>query len=132
MFDALAAMSTGKVVALTVFGALALIVIIGAAIALSAILGPGMVAVRGEHGVKPRRPMSASARVLGVGIVLLAVGVGILLGALAASVLGAWGMFGIVIISAGIGLVLFYLVVARAEKRQRPAADEAAESAQGS
>ena len=76
MWESLAAMSTGKVIALSIAGGLGFIAIAGALVGLSAILGPGLAAVLREGGSTrdAQARMPVSVRVLGYGVVLVAVG----------------------------------------------------------
>jgi len=131
MMEALAAMSTWKLIALGLFGTIALLFIGIIVLGTVAILGPGMRAVHGAMGAiqnlgeKRQRPkMPISVRVLGVGIVFLAVGLGIVIALVALPAVGGWGMFGVLMLSIGAGLVIFYLIAAKTEK-QAEGADQA-------
>ena len=131
MWDALAVMSTGKLIALGVLGFIVLIVVSAAIVALAAILGPGIFAGPGRVGTgrwsggapretpQQRPPMPISVRVLGFGIVFVAVGLGIVLSLLIAPAAGFWGAAGAVVLCAGLGLIVFYVMAEKAEKAER-------------
>ncbi len=111
--EALATMGVGKLIVVGIFGILALILIVGLIIAVAAVLGPGM-QKRGA-GATPAR--SVSVRVLGFGIVSLTIGSGIVVSIYALPMVTTWGTIGVVFLSAGIGLVIFYLVASRVKGR---------------
>ena len=130
MWDALAVMSTGKLIALGVLGFIALIIVSAVIVALAALLGPGIFAGPGRvrtgrwsgggptEAVARRPPTLVSIRVLGFGIVFLAVGLGIVLSLLVVSAAGFWGMVGAVVLCAGLGLIVFYVIASKAEKER--------------
>lgn len=122
MFEALAAMSTGKVVVLGITTVLVAGILFVLVVATTALLGPGKQALRLANkavpnigGVEIPRSMPTSVKILGFGLMLLLVGLGVVIAA-AIPTLTGWGMFGIILLAAGIGLLLFYLIVARHEK----------------
>ncbi len=119
MMESLATMSIWKLIVLGAFGIAVLLFIILLTLGTAAILGPGMHAVRGAMSVLPRheRPrMPVSVRVLGAGVVFLAVGLGMVLTLALFPNIGGWAMFGVLMLCLGIGLVAFYLVASRAER----------------
>lgn len=123
MFEALAAMSTGKVVILGITAVLVSGILFVLVVATAAILGPGRRAVEGAMKAVPNlsgeetpRRIPTSVKILGVGVTFLMVGLGVVIAA-AVPTLTGWGMFGIILFAAGIGLLLFYLVVAKHEKK---------------
>jgi hypothetical protein len=133
MFEALAAMSTGKVVVLGITTVLVFGILFVLIVATSAILGPGKTAVRGAMKAVPNlsgeetpKRIPTSVRILGVGVMFLTLGLGVVLGAAIPTLTGC-GMFGVILLAGGIGLMLFYLVVAKHEKkfpRSRNSEDE--------
>ncbi|MCD6169602.1 MAG: hypothetical protein J7J76_03490 [Candidatus Latescibacteria bacterium] len=123
--EALATMTTGKLIALGIFGVIALGIIVGAIIATSAVLGPGRRAVGGA--LREEKRMPTSIRVLGWGICLLSVGLGIIMAMYVLPSLSAWGIIGMALLCGGLGLVVFYLIASRREKFPENKAPESAE-----
>ena len=126
MFEALAAMSTGKVVILGITAVLVAGILFVLVVATAAILGPGRRAVEGAMKAVPNlsgeeapRRVPTSLKILGIGVMFLMVGLGVVIAAAIPSLTG-WGMFGVTLLAAGIGLLLFYLVVAKFEKMTPP------------
>ncbi|OQB41442.1 MAG: hypothetical protein BWY06_00855 [Candidatus Latescibacteria bacterium ADurb.Bin168] len=122
MFEALAAMSTGKVVILGITAVLVAGILFVLVVATAAILGPGRRAVEGAMRAVPNfsgeetpRGVPMSLKILGIGVMFLTVGLGVVIAAVIPNLTG-WAVFGIVLLAAGIGLLLFYLVVAKFEK----------------
>ncbi len=123
MFEALAAMSTGKVVVLGITTVLVVGILFILVVATAAVLGPGKQALRIAHKAVPNlsgeetpRGIPTSVKILGVGVMFLMVGLGVVVAA-AIPTLTGWGMFGIILLAAGLGLLLFYLVVAKHERK---------------
>lgn len=119
MMEALASMSIWKLLVLGVFGFLGLILVMVLVLGVAAILGPGIHAVHGAMSVLPKTPrpaMPVSVRVLGAGIVFLSLGLGVVVALALLPSLGGWGMFGAIMLSVGVGLVLFYTIASRAKK----------------
>ncbi len=123
--EALATMTTGKLIALGIFGVIALGIIVGAIIATSAVLGPGRRAVGGVFHEGERMP--TYIRVLGWGICLLSVGLGIIMAIYVLPSVSAWGIIGMVLLCGGLGLVVFYLIASRREKSPENKTPESAE-----
>ncbi|HNZ39945.1 MAG TPA: hypothetical protein PK251_04660 [Candidatus Latescibacteria bacterium] len=126
MFEALAAMSTGKVVVLGITTVLVVGILFVLVVATAALLGPGKQALRIAHKAVPNlsgeespRRIPTSVKILGVGVMFLMVGLGVVIAAAVPSLTG-WGMFGVILLAAGIGLLLFYLFVAKFEKMTPP------------
>jgi len=67
------------------------------------------------NGVE-RAAIPLSARLLGLGIVFLAVGAGIVV-TLVIPITTGWGIFGALLVSCGLGLVLFYFITSKAEQQ---------------
>lgn len=125
MMEALAAMSVWKLIALGIFGIFALILLMVLILGAAAILGPGMRAVHGIASFLPKhehRRTTPPTHVLGAGIVFLAVGLGIVLALALLPTIGGWGMFGVLMLSIGVGLIGFYAVASKAEREQQNAA----------
>jgi len=74
-----------------------------------------MRAVPNLSGEETPRGVPMSLKILGIGVMFLTVGLGVVIAAVIPNLTG-WAVFGIVLLAAGIGLLLFYLVVAKFEK----------------
>lgn len=64
-----------------------------------------------------------SARVLGLGILFLSLGAGVML-TLIIPITSGWAIFGTLLLTFGVGLIIYYVVASRAESPQRPDAGE--------
>jgi len=109
--------SIWKLLVVGVFGLIALVLAAVFVLGIAAILGPGMRAVSGALSRptdKPRR-MRPSTRILGFGVVSLVTGLGIVLAFALYPAIG-WEMVGVVLLSFGLGLVVFYAIASRTEK----------------
>jgi hypothetical protein len=117
MLESLATVSIWKLLVVGVFGLIALVLAAVFVLGIAAILGPGMRAVSGgwSRPTDKSRRMRPSTRILGVGIVSLATGLGIVLAFALYRAIG-WEMVGVVLLSFGLGLVVFYGIASRAEK----------------
>lgn len=117
LLEALAAMSVGKLILLgtlsLIVGIPALIILLGTIIAVTAIVSDN--APWGKGG-GVRESISLKTRALGWGIFFLAVGVGIIVAV--ASSMQIWGIAGIALLFGGIGLIIFYFIAARTERKK--------------
>ena len=114
------AMSIGRLIVLGIFGLLALTLIALIIVGTAAVLGPGISAVRDYapgRNRSDRKRMPVSTRVLGFGIVFLAIGLGVLAGVYGVADVTLWGIVGMVLLFGGIGLILFYFIASKAEKQ---------------
>ncbi len=116
--ESLAMIGTGKLILTGIFGIFALVLIVALVVGTAAVLGPGMLHVtRKKTGEPGQKTMPVSVRVLGFGIVFLAIGLGIVLSIYLLPMVTTWGTVGMVLLSGGIGLIIFYLIASRVEKR---------------
>ena len=118
LLEALAAISVGKLILLGALGLIvgipALVLVVGMVISFALFLSPNP--PWGKHGVRVRESMSLKTRTLGWGIFFLAVALGILVAV--ASNVQIWGMAGLALLFGGIGLIIFYFVAARSERKE--------------
>jgi uncharacterized membrane protein HdeD (DUF308 family) len=121
LLEALAAMSVGKLILLgllaLIVGIPVLIFLVGTVIAITAIIGLSDNPPWGKHGISVREKISLKTRALGWGIFFLAVGLGIIV-AVASKVTLIWGIAGIALLFGGIGLIIFYFIAARTERKE--------------
>ena len=80
-------------------------------------------------GSEPVIGMPVSTKILGWGIVFIAIGVGLLIGIYGLAEISVWGLVGLGLLFGGIGLIVFYLVAARRNGRANDAT-EATQSAE--
>ena len=121
VLELLVNIGTGKLIVLGIVGIIALFIIFLIITGTAAVLGPGRTAVRGtlarkEAAVEPSRPMPVSTRILGWGIVLSALGLGILVALYLLPEVSILGVIGTGLAFGGMGLVVFYLIASKREK----------------
>jgi len=125
LLEALAAMSVGKLILLGALGLIvgipALTILLGTVIVVTAIISDN--APWGKHGMGVRGSISLKTRALGWGIFFLAVGLGIIV-AVASKVMFTWGIAGIALLFGGIGLIIFYFIAARTERKEKLMSEE--------
>lgn len=64
-------------------------------------------------GSEPGVGMPIPTKILGWGIVFIAIGVGLLIGIYGLAEISVWGILGMALLFGGIGLIVFYLVARR-------------------
>ena len=120
ILELLANIGTGKLIVLGILVLIILTIIVGAIVATAAVLGPGREAVRGtsvrKEVTKPLRTMPVSTRILGWGIVLSALGLGILVALYLLPEVSVLGVIGTGLAFGGMGLVAFYLIASKKER----------------
>lgn len=118
LLEALAAISVGKLILLgflsLIVGIPVIVLLVGMVIVVTAVISDN--APWGKHRMRVRESISLKTRALGWGIFFLAVGLGIL--AAVASNVQVWGIAGIALLFSGIGLIIFYFVAARTERKK--------------
>lgn len=118
LLEALAAISVGKLILLGALGLIvgipALVLVVGMVISFALFLSPNP--PWSKHGVRVRESMPLKTRTLGWGIFFLAVGLGIIVAV--ASNVQIWGIAGIALLFGGIGLIIFYFIAARTERKE--------------
>jgi len=127
MWQAITSMSTERLIVMGVFVVIALSIAVGGIRGLAALLW-GPFTFGRFHGIEKVREaelrrvlLPASVRLLGFGIVLVAIGAGILLEIYVLPYVGGWAMAAVLLIAAGIGFILFFLVATILERREPPA-----------
>ena len=120
ILELLANIGTGKLIVLGILVLIILTIIAGAIVATAAVLGPGREAVRDtsvrKEVTKPLRTMPVSTRILGWGIVLSALGLGILVALYLLPEVSVLGVIGTGLAFGGMGLVAFYLIASKKER----------------
>lgn len=122
ILELLANIGTGKLIVLGILVLIVLTIIGGAIVGMAAVLGPGREAVRGtsvrKEVTKPLRTMPVSTRILGWGIVLSALGLGILVALYLLPEVSILGIVGTGLAFGGGGLVVFYLIASKRERTE--------------
>ena len=123
ILELLANIGTGKLIVLGIVGIIALFIIFLIITGTAAVLGPGRMAVRGtparkEAAVEPSKPMPVPTRILGWGIVLSALGLGILVALYLLPEVSILGIVGTGLAFGGGGLVVFYLIASKRERTE--------------
>jgi len=117
ILEALAVMSVGKLILLGFLGLIvgipALALLVGMVISFALFLSPNP--PWGKEGISIREKISPKTRALGWGIFFLAIGLGIIVAV--ASNTQIWGIAGIALLFGGIGLIIFYFVAVRTERK---------------
>lgn len=122
MTDLLVQLSIWKIVVLGLFAVAALGTLIPI---LGVIFGTRMVR-------EPAPNLPSAVRILGNGVVCLAVGAGLVVARYGFAEIDTWGTIGILVLSVGCGLAFYAIVVAISERRRRRDSErKAAEPAEG-
>jgi len=120
ILELLANIGTGKLIVLGIVGLMALFIIFLIITGTAAVLGPGRTAVGGTFARKgaaePPSTMPVSTRILGWGIVLSALGLGILVALYLLPEVSVLGVIGTGLAFGGMGLVAFYLIASKKER----------------
>jgi hypothetical protein len=127
---ALATISVWKLIILGIFGIIALGILMAMVVATSLFLSPSARAFSPfSHAHAPGEPLlktrlSTPTRILGWGITLLFLGLGIVAGIYGVAEVSLWGLIGMILLSCGLGLIVFYLIAARKERYETPGKGE--------
>lgn len=119
---AIATISIWKLLVLGIFGSIALGILTAMVVATALFLSPSAKAFSPfPHAHAPVEPLprtrlSAPTRLLGWGIMLLFMGLGMVAGIYGVAEVSLWGLIGMILLSCGLGCIVFYLIAARKER----------------